>query len=253
MRSIPGLITCCIIIIMSCPEKTMAQNGRAEKESEDHSVIVLPVRVDVPANARKVGTIKAGDNALSTTCDYEEVVRDAKEQAKILGGNIVKITELVSPVFISKCYRIKADVYYADTLPHYNIAVHKDTEATQSAAYALLYVYRLKDTLALEPAYDLHLNGDSVIYRVRSRSHTAIKIYDTGMITLWAETSERQDLTMNIKPGGVYYLRCALKHGELRLMPFMELRAPASGAYEYGKLNKEKKEKAGLEYLKEIH
>ena len=46
----------------------------------------------VPANAIKKGSIKVGNNATETHCDYEEVIAEAKREAKGMGGNIVKIT-----------------------------------------------------------------------------------------------------------------------------------------------------------------
>jgi len=240
----------CVTAMLLCfhtTTKTFAQQ-------KQDSVIVLPMQIPVPANAKKLGTIKAGDNALTTRCDYEDVIRETKQDARNLGGNIVKITQLIPPAFISKCYRIQADVYHTDTLPSFavNTGTAGNNATDTSAPYALLCLYRLRDTLALEPTYALHLNNDSVICKVKGRWHEAIKIYDTGTITLWAKTDHRKELKLKIKTGETYYIRCGLVHGDMRLVPIMELIDPVTGAYEYNSMNKLKKD-VGLEYLKQVH
>lgn len=220
------------------------------------NVVVLPMQIAVPADAKKIGTLKIGDNALTINCDYEADIQEAKDKAKAMGGNLVKITRLIAPAFISKCYKIQADIYYVPDLSSFTNARAGEAAMPENTKppYALLYIYRLKDTLALEPSYDLHKGNDSIICRVKRKMQKAVKIYDTGTITLWAKSGQRTEITLNIRPGENYYLRCGLKHGDLKLIPFMEVMDKTKGAYEYGKLNKSNTGAGtGLEYLRQVH
>jgi len=217
------------------------------------SIIVLPVKIAAPADAKKLGNIKVGNNAVKTRCDYEEMVKLAKEKARAMGGNIVKITKLLEPAFISKCYKIEADVYHADKLPVYDVKRANENKATPANNnYAVLYIYRLPDTLALITPYKLHLNDDSVISIVKSKSADSAIINKEGMITLWAETGKRTELKLDVKSGQAYYIRCGLQKGEIRMIPVLQLMDNDTGAEEYGKLKKRKKD-IGVNYLYQIH
>ena len=225
--------------------------GSACAQTTADTVIVLPLKIAAPANAKKLGTIKAGNNATTSKCDYVAVIADAKRKAAKMGGNMVKITELISPAFVGKCYKIQADVYTIHPLPQQLVQKPVITEPTDSNAYARLYIYRLRDSLALEPTYSVHMNKDSVICRVSSRSRNEVRVYTTGKITLWAETEGRRELTLDIKPGEVYYIRCGLAPGEVRMVPVLELVDKASGAAQYGPTGGKKN--GDVNYLQQIH
>ena len=217
-------------------------------------VIVLPLKMAPPAGAKKTGTIKAGNNATASHCDYEEVVNDAKEQAKKMGGNLVKITQLIPPAFISKCYKIQADVYFADPLPNYKITDNTENNAPRIIAnYATLYFYRLKDTtLLLESSYSIHLNDDSVICRVKSKSRDSVRIYKEGPITLWARSEQRTELKLNVKLNEAYYIRCGLVKGEIKMIPVLQLISNEEGCKEF-ETHKKRKKDTGIAYLNQVH
>jgi hypothetical protein len=222
-------------------------------QSRQDSIIVLPLRIAPPDNAKKVGTIRVGNNATKTKCDYEEVIQSAKEKARGMGGNIVKITKLIEPAFISKCYSISADVYHADELPDYHLSsTNGNTLSPANTNYALLYIYRLKDTVALVGSYSVHLDNDSVICTVKSKSRDSVKIYKEGKITLWSKIEKREELKLNVKPGQTYYIRCGLRKGEIRMIPVIELVDDNTGKAEYDQLKKGKKD-MDVKYLQQIH
>ncbi len=235
------------VILLSLALNSYAQSGTSE-------VVALPLRMEAPAGAKKLGNITVGNNATATTCDYEALIDTAKSEARAMGGNMVKITELVAPVFISKCYKIKADVYYADPIPKYDIAGKKgaDNAGSSPGNYATIYFYRLKDTTAFVSAYDVHM-GDSVIYRAKSRSHDSVRIYKEGPLTLWAKTGQRVELKLDVKTGTNYYVRCGLVKGELvRMVPVLEQVQGGAGEAEYRHTVKTKKDN-DLRYLQQIH
>ena len=242
-------LPCCFIILLllqgSIP--TFAQSG-------NDSVIVLPVRITAPANAKKLGAIRAGNNATKTHCDYEAIIQEAKNKARAMGGNIVKITRLIQPAFISKCYSIAADVYYASELPVYTVPKTNENNTSMSGKqeYALLYIYRLSDTIAFAGSYHVHLDNDSVICSVKSKSRDSVKIYKEGPVKLWARTESKGELILSVKFGAVYYIRCGLKKGEIRMIPILEVVDKETGAREYKHLLNGKKDMDVI-YLDQIH
>lgn len=214
-------------------------------------MLVLPKSYPVPDNAQKIGSIKAGNNATAVHCDYEAVVAEIKEKARAMGGNLVKITGFVAPVFISKCYKIEADVYHTDHLPVYNLKQQGETVDTMLQDKAVIYIYRLKDTIAFAPAYEVHLNDNSSVYHARSNSRYVTSVDKEGEIILWTKMGKRTELKIIVRKGEQYYIRCGLIAGDLRKQPVLEVMDKKTGAAEYGKQYKNKD--IDVKYLYQIH
>ena len=238
----------CFVLLLTviCSFSAFAQNAH-------DTIVVLPIKMTVPDNAVKKGSIKAGNNATETHCNYEDVIASAKEKAGNMGGNIVKITQLIPPAFVSKCYRINADVYYSPTLPK---RAHPETtnspKAGTPANYAVLYIYRLADTMMMAPSYHLHLNGDSAISFVRNKSRDSVIIYKEGPVLLWGKTQNRTELKLDVKFGEKYYIRCGLKGSQFSMTPVIEQVDANTGAIEYARSKSRKKEQSA-KYLQEMH
>ncbi len=238
----------CFILLLTfiCSFSVFAQNAQ-------DTIVVLPIKMEVPGNAVKKGSIKAGNNATDTHCNYEDVVASAKEKAGKMGGNIVKITQLIPPAFVSKCYRINADVYYSPTPPKMaNNQTTGNAQAGKPAGYALLYIYRLADTIMMAPSYHLHLNGDSAICFVRNKSRDSVKIYKDGSVLLWGKTQHKGELKLDVKFGEKYYIRCGLKGTQFSMTPVIEQVDANTGAAEYSRSKNRKKEQS-VKYLQEMH
>jgi hypothetical protein len=216
------------------------------------TIVVLPIKMQLPAGAQKLGSIKVGNNTTKTTCDYEADVLEAKEKARAMHGNLVKITQLAEPSFIGKCYRIVADVYHVHELPDYHTHKAPVVDTNTGRPYALLCIYRLTDTITFGTPYSVHLDNDSVICTTKSRSHDSVKIYKDGPIRLWAKTERVRELDLTVKTGEVYYIRCGLKKGEIRMIPHMALADDATGKREFEKLSTGKKD-LDVSYLQQPH
>ena len=235
------------IFLFAAPVYVSAQDAQ-------DSVICLPINISVPDNSVKKGHIKVGNNATVINCDYEAVIKMAKEKATAMGGNIVKITALIPPAFISKCYRVEADVYYCN---NHNDPIfwHKEQKAQslqETNKFVMLYIYRLKDTMMLAPSYKLHLDDSVVLCQVKSKSREAIKIYKDGQIILSGKTMHRGSLKLDTKFGSSYYIRCGITGGELNTTPEIELIEKQAGEAEYAKDGRVVKNQ-GDEYLNKIH
>jgi len=228
--------------------------GYAQTEG-NIQVVVLPINIQVPANAKKLATIKLGNNNTQVHCVYDELLAQIKVKAANAGGNLVKIRKLISPYFIGTCYKIEADIYSCLPLPHYDITEDEKpvmvTQLGDTSKYALLYVYRLQDTLTFQPGYNLYMN-DSLLCHVKSKSKNAIKIYQSGKITLTAETEQKVSVVLDMDPGHIYFLRCGTTTGSFRSIPFMEEVPFNTGLSEYQSLIKTKKD-LDISYLNQIH
>jgi len=74
-------------------------------------VKVLGLGQTVPENAELLGSFKIGDSGFTTKCSYSEVITDATNQAKSMGGNYLLIIKHKEPNFWSTCHRLTCEVY----------------------------------------------------------------------------------------------------------------------------------------------
>jgi hypothetical protein len=217
----------------------------------DRGVLVIPQGGSVPTDARKIASITIGNNSTQIHCDYDDDIMEAKQKAKEMKGNLVRITNLIPPRFISSCFRIKADVLFTDSLDFYIakfLPADKNLIDTDTSAYARLFIYRLADTVLFTPTYDLYLN-DSLLYRIKPKMCQAYKIPQTGMYKL---SVPGQALMLNAKKDESYYLRCGSKMGEFKQLPYIEFVDKETGKKEYGNFLHAKKD-MDWRYLYKYH
>jgi hypothetical protein len=234
---------CLFIVLPAC---LLAQNN--------DSVMVLPMSMAAPANAKKLGHARTGNNATAKHCDYEADISELKKKVKAMGGNLARITRLVEPAFISKCYAIEADIYSVDKLPSAPQKTNLENKApiSNNAPYALLCIYRLADTIAFSPSYPVRMGKDSVLCMVKSKSHDSVRIYTAGPVVLRAKNGVQQELKLDVKTGGVYDIRCGVIKGGIRMGPVLELVDEHIGATEFAQLTRSKKD-VDISYLYQIH
>jgi len=79
----------------------------------DAKIEVLGNSQAMPTNARYLGSVKIGDDAMtaSKNCTYDRVISDAQEQARAMGGNVLQIKKHIEPNIWSTCHRLECDVY----------------------------------------------------------------------------------------------------------------------------------------------
>jgi hypothetical protein len=75
-------------------------------------VEVLGIGQQISSEYKLLGSIKIGDSGFTTKCSYLEVITDAQNQARAMGGNVIVITKHKEPNGWSTCHRISADVYF---------------------------------------------------------------------------------------------------------------------------------------------
>jgi hypothetical protein len=76
------------------------------------TVNVYGTTQQAPTDAKLIGSLFIGDSGFTTKCNYAQVIEDAQNQARAMGGNIIVITKHKEPsIWGSSCHRITAEVY----------------------------------------------------------------------------------------------------------------------------------------------
>jgi hypothetical protein len=99
---------------------------------------------------------------------------------------------------------------------------------TDTAKYALLYVYRPKIMEGLLVNYNIHV-ADSVVCKVKNNTKFIIKLYKEGPATIWAETEKKKVVNINIQFGHEYFLKCGVSTGLWVSRPEIALIIPDQG------------------------
>lgn len=203
----------------------------------DSSWLVLTEEMNEPAGLVPLGSIEVGDR-WRTDCNEGKTISAAKKEAGKLGGNIIKITKLKRPDMWSTCYRLSADVYYAEDLSVYrrHIQVEADsifkTMLPDTASYALLCIYR-EHTSHL-PAVPVHIviDGKRIYSALNGLRHT-VRLSKPGKVKIWTDIGKKLDF--NIQAGKIYFIRCHIDHNFLAQIPRIEFADPYTAVWEFFK------------------
>lgn len=190
-----------------CAQMPPDKDGRED-------VTIVELKEDIPNGAEKIDDIKVGDG-MRISCTYEKTLEIAKEKARKLGGNLVKITEHKYPDGWSSCHRIKAEVYKISgpiILPQKaNTGAWKQL-IQDTAQYALVCLYRPGNYAG--PAMKARIfANEKLVSRLRNNSRQIIKVHKEGPLTIWAETEKRDEVELDIKFGEVYFIRAEIGMG----------------------------------------
>ena len=101
--------------------------------------------------------------------------------------------------------------------------------------YVLLHFYRPGSMMGAAISYNLHLD-DEVIFRVKNKSKTTLKITSEGLKTFWAKTESRAELPVDVRMGQEYYIRCGLGMGAFVGRPKLEIVDNNTGKSEFSKI-----------------
>jgi hypothetical protein len=230
------LRTLLLLTILSIPSSIWAQTSKSINE------ILILGEGDKAPTATAIGKVKIVDKGFKIVCDYETTMRQAREKALDMGGNVIKITKLKQPGFVSSCWQLWGDVYKVDDMSKLLEQNVPDENMPTDADYALLYVFRPNSGYGGLISYNLHLD-DSIIYRVTNNTAQVFKIYKEGNTKLWARTEARDEVELDVKHGESYYLQCGVSMGMLAGRPSLTLVSKNIGRYEYAKVSQTKSTK----------
>lgn len=229
------------VFISACSPKVVTNLQKSYQPlSYDQDVIVLTENEPAPDGAEFIGSIKVGDNGLSTNCGFEQVLELAKIEASKAGGNVLKITEHKLPsVMGSSCHQIRADILrVADVSKIEKSIVAEEETVDPNADYATIYVYRFSGVGPIV-SYDLYL-GDEVICRVKNKWKQSVEVKKLGYNSIWAKTESKAEVPVNLLAGHDYYIRCGLKMGIMVGRPTLELVDNKTGKMEFESIKTKK-------------
>jgi len=85
--------------------------------SPQDKVLLLTSSDPLPSNSEFLGSVSVTDSGLSINCGYQTVVNKAKDEARKIGGNIIKLSKHKKPNFFgSVCHQVKAMIYRVDDI-----------------------------------------------------------------------------------------------------------------------------------------
>ncbi|MDR2691824.1 MAG: hypothetical protein LBB73_05940 [Dysgonamonadaceae bacterium] len=231
-------LTAGLLLLSSCAPKISTRIAKSYATLDYlEEVRIFGLQDAVPSGAETLGTVKIGDTGFSTDCNFETVIDKAKNEARKVGGNALKITKHTPPSFWgSSCHRITATILKVENFDSV-ISEAADSSLT-GAGYALLHVYRNGGPGALM-SYDLHL-GDTVICRLSDRSKKTVTVYKDGLNTLWARTEKKVEIPIDIQFGKEYYIRCGIATGFFVGHPQIEMIDSKTGKLEFQAISNNK-------------
>ena len=112
-----------------------------------------------------------------------------------------------------------------------------------TAHYATLYIYRLKNFVGSMVGYNIHVN-DSVVCRIKNNTKFMVKLYKEGPTEIWAETEQKRKVKVDVKFGQEYFLKCGLSMGVFVGRPEIMLVYPEQGRLDYDNLDAKNTRKA---------
>ena len=234
-QKIIGALLCLGFLYACSPKiKTVLSSGQQVKSlAYDSEVYVYSINESVPDGVIKIAQISLGDTGFTLKCNYETMLEKAKQEARKVGANVLKITQHKTPSLLgSTCHRLKVTLYKSDALDL--LEKHETSRAANylgDVEYALLHVYRYSGGGSMIN-YNLKL-GDATLCRVKNNFKTTIKIKKEGLNRLTAKTESKTELPFDVVFGKEYFLRCSLKIGAFVGRPKLEFVSYQNGKVEF--------------------
>ena len=153
-----------ILVLTSCNAKVSTMISKTyPTENQSEEISVLEWDETIPKDAEVIGMVKVGDSGFTGTskCTYHAVIEKAKEEARKIGGNAIKITSHRSPGWHSTCHTITADILRIENIDSYLLGMTPVEKADTN--YATLNIFR--DDMTNSTNYDLYI-GKSQICQV---------------------------------------------------------------------------------------
>lgn len=206
-----------LLILGSCAPKVTTRLSTTAPSSERYPEIrVYKVEDKTPDDATILGMVKVGDTGFSSNCGFFEVLDKAIEQAKLSGGNAIKIIRHILPGR-STCHRITALILKINDPG--KIAINEGD--IKSAGYAVLNIFGDPDKSSTF-CYDLYLE-DKLFCNVKNGSKIIKALNNPGIHTFSVKSDSSVTLNIDIKPGEVYYFRCGSIKTDSLNRPFIQI------------------------------
>lgn len=101
-----------LLLFFGCTtQKTVSVISYKTPLANTETINVLGLGQKVPEGAKLLGTVIIDDTGFTSKCTYSDVIKDAQNQARAMGGNYLLITKHKEPNIWSSCHRITCEVY----------------------------------------------------------------------------------------------------------------------------------------------
>lgn len=112
-------------------------------------------------------------------------------------------------------------------------AEYLKTNFSDTASYAIVYMYRTANASASANEFSVYLDN-YFIFRAQNKSRVASKIVKQGPVTFHAKVGDSEaEVSVDIEYGKKYYLSCVLRNRAGVLAPEMRLEEQYDGASEF--------------------
>ena len=217
------------------------RSASAQALPDSARVIILQKDEPLTGKVQPLGVVKVTDRGFKTNCGYERTMDEAREKARAIGGNLLKITMLKPPDAWSTCYRLHADVFYVADIDGFYAQKKAAAEAqiktmlADTASCSLLCIYRPESMLSATATFNI-LANDSLVCRVKNGGKYFVRLYSSGKTTVQMRTEVVATVTIDAKPGQVYFLRCGGLVGIIKARGRLELATTDEGLAEFGSI-----------------
>lgn len=218
------------IIFCSCTPKISKTIFSKENKNLESKITLLTLHDQIPQNAKILGKIKLGYNPISKSCDYKKMILNLKKEAKKMGGNVIKITNHIpyNTIFSkSTCHKITASILHLSDLKQLKTKKRK----TSFKGKALLKIYRFKSKSIIK--YDLFFGDSLIVKGLEDNFKKIIPLKKEGKYIIRTSPKSEQNISLNIKFGKEYYLKCGEQIKLFSVKPLISLMQKKEGKQEF--------------------
>jgi len=198
-------------------------------------VILLSLEDLIPEGAVVIGLVKMNDNSSIFDCNYKRLMLDAKNEARKIGGNVIKIiNHEISNSDSLDCHKIVAKILYVEDQKFIEKFELIDSNLI-GKNYSLIHFYR-PSGFGFLINFNIH-DENTVLTRAKDDWKTSIRIRETGKKDLWARTEVKTVYEINIEKEKNYYVKCGIEPGLIVGHPTMSIMDSETGRYEFNLIN----------------
>jgi hypothetical protein len=206
-----------VTLLISCGAasvKTNITNNSITEKLKHTEVFLINDAKDLPENSILIGDIKIGDNGMSTKCSKEEIIKDAKESAKVNNSNIVLIEEITPPNNWSSCYGLKGKLYHNNTENINKLIEANNSIFDKNADFAKIHFICKSEYKSISTDMHLglvggkfHINLGNEKFKIYENTIVEKEINNEGEIEISGSSYTRGGkVKLNIKKGSEYYV-----------------------------------------------
>ena len=133
----------------------------------------------------------------------------------------------------SSVNRIEANIFYMSDISAFDPGPDHVIN-TEHPDYAIVYFYRSSFEGPLV-TYDVYV-GETKVFASKVGAKAQVKVFDPGVIEIWAKTESKTSVSIEVEAGGEYYVRCGVSIGFFVGHPSFDLVPASVGNMEYKSL-----------------